>query len=129
LTGTPPGRYRQRVGRLLALLLVMAVAAGLSGIALGAASPTKGKAVYAANGCGSCHAIGKKGALGPNLAKGALAADAKKRKQAPAIFVRASITKPNAFVAKGYKKGVMPATYGKSLSKQQLDNLVAYLLK
>ncbi len=39
------------------------------------------------------------------------------------------VVAPNAYVAKGQKKGIMPATYGKALSKKQLDDLVAFLVK
>ena len=43
-------------------------------------------------------------------------------------FVRTSITDPNAYVAPGYPKNVMPATFGKAIPKQQLDALVTYLI-
>ena len=43
--------------------------------------------------------------------------------------MRASVVAPNAYVAKGQKKGIMPSTYGKALSKKQLDDLVAFLVK
>ncbi len=35
--------------------------------------------------------------------------------------------KPDAFIAKGYPKGVMPGTFGQSLSKTQLADLVAFI--
>jgi hypothetical protein len=38
-----------------------------------------------------------------------------------------SITDPNAYIQPGYPKNVMPQTFGKALSKQQLDSLVGYL--
>ena len=41
-------------------------------------------------------------------------------------FIRQSIVDPNAYVAPGYPKGVMPETFS-SLPKQQLDALVKYL--
>jgi cytochrome c oxidase subunit 2 len=42
-------------------------------------------------------------------------------------FIRQSIVDPNAQIAKGFGKGIMPQDFGKTLSKQQLDALVTYL--
>jgi hypothetical protein len=39
-----------------------------------------------------------------------------------------SIVKPNAFVSPGFPKGVMPATFGSTLSKKQLSDLVAFIV-
>jgi len=43
-------------------------------------------------------------------------------------FIKESIVSPDAYIAKGYPKGVMPATFGKSLSSTQLNDLVAFIL-
>jgi cytochrome c oxidase subunit 2 len=115
--------------RLMALLAAAAVAA-LAGTALAAGSPAAGKKVYAANGCGGCHtfkAAKSTGKIGPALTKARLVADAKRAKQPLQAFVRTSIVKPNAFVPKGFKKGVMPS-FAK-LTKKQLDDLVAFVAK
>jgi cytochrome c551/c552 len=88
-----------------------------------------GKPVFASNGCGSCHTFkagGATGTVGPDLDTKP-AQDAQKAKQPLAAFLRESIVDPNAFVSAGYPKGVMPATFGSSLSKTQLDTLVAFL--
>lgn len=109
-------------------LLALAVAAATGGAALAAGSPKGGKVVFAANGCGACHAFapaGAKGTIGPPLTRARLAADAKAAKQPLATFVRTSVTAPAAFIAKGYKAGLMP-TYTK-LTAKQLDDLVAFL--
>jgi hypothetical protein len=45
-----------------------------------------------------------------------------------AAFINESIVKPDAYIAKGYSKGIMPATFGSSLSKTQLNDLVAFIL-
>ena len=89
---------------------------------------TAGKAVFDANGCGACHtfkAAGSTGAVGPDLDK--LSESAAKANQPLAQFTETSITDPNAYVAPGYPKGVMPPTFGSSLSKTQLADLVAFL--
>ena len=95
-----------------------------------AASPTaEGKTVFAANGCGSCHTFqpaGTTGKIDPDLDK-APATDAKKANMPLAAFVRESIVKPDAFIAPGYQKGLMPTTFGSSLTKAQLDALVAFI--
>ena len=41
-------------------------------------------------------------------------------------FIHESIVNPDAYVEKGYAKGVMPATFS-SLPKSTLDALVAFL--
>lgn len=110
-----------------------AAATTAAGTTTSAAAPTgnaaQGKAVFLSNGCGSCHtfkAAGASGTIGPDLDT-APAADAKKANMTLAAFVRQSIVDPNAFVASGYAKGVMPTTFGTSLSKTQLDDLVAFV--
>jgi cytochrome c oxidase subunit 2 len=45
-----------------------------------------------------------------------------------ADFIRTSIVDPNAEIAPGFQPNVMPGNFGESLSQQQLDSLVEYLL-
>lgn len=88
-----------------------------------------GKTVFAANGCASCHTFkpaGATGTIGPDLDT-APTQDATKAGTPLADFLRQSIVDPNAYVPSGYAKGVMPATFGSSLSKSQLADLVAFL--
>jgi len=104
----------------------------LKGQSKAVASPnpaTAGAAVFKNNGCAACHtlaAASATGKVGPDLDK--LPAEAQQAKQPLAAFVRTSITDPNAYVAPGYPKNVMPATFGKAIPKQQLDALVSYLI-
>ena len=94
-----------------------------------AGNAAKGKAVFAANPCGSCHtfkAAGSTAKVGPDLDTKP-AVDAKKNHMPLAAFVRESIVKPNAYISPGYKKGVMPQTFGKQLSTTQLADLVAFI--
>ena len=44
-------------------------------------------------------------------------------------FVRESIVDPNAKIAQGYQPNVMPGTFESSLSDEQLDALVQYLVE
>jgi cytochrome c oxidase subunit 2 len=92
------------------------------------ASPPGEKVFNGASGCGGCHALAKAGAkgnVGPPLDD--LAAAAKDAGESTSDFVRQSIVDPNKVIAKGYPPNVMPKTFGQSLSKKNLDDLVTYL--
>ncbi len=85
-------------------------------------SPEAGRAVFNAQGCGSCHtfmAAGSSGEVGPNLDETLEGKDA--------AFVRESIVDPNAEIAEGYSGGIMPENYDEELSDQELNDLVAFL--
>jgi len=89
-----------------------------------------GKGIFTAQGCNSCHTYkpaGSTGTIGPDLDK--LAQYAKQAKQPLAAFTKQSIVDPGAYVQPGYPKGVMPATYGKALSAEQITQLVDFLTK
>jgi cytochrome c oxidase subunit 2 len=92
-------------------------------------SPAAALALFTGNGCSSCHTLAAAkavGKVGPDLDK--LPAEAARAKVPLASFIRTSIVDPNAYVEPGFPKGVMPQTFGKTLSKQQLDALVQYLI-
>ena len=95
-----------------------------------AASPVaQGKALFTANGCNSCHTFkpaGSTGTIGPDL-NTKPEADAPKAHMSLAAFVLESIVKPNAYISPGYQKGLMPTSFGTSLTKAQLDALVAFI--
>jgi cytochrome c551/c552 len=97
----------------------------------GGGSAAAGKAVFAANGCASCHTFkpaNATGTIGPNLDT-APASDAKADNNMDlAAFIKESIANPDAYIAKGYTKGLMPTTFGQSLSSKQLNDLVAFIL-
>jgi cytochrome c oxidase subunit II len=111
----------------------MAKRAGAAGAApaAGGAAPSgggaSGKQIFAQGAspaCGSCHTLadaGTTGTTGPNLGQVLKGKDA--------AFIRQSILQPNAQIAKGFGPNIMPPNYGSTLSKQQLDALVAYLEK
>jgi cytochrome c oxidase subunit II len=86
-----------------------------------------GKAVFANNGCGSCHvfmAAGSTGKVGPDLDK--LPEHARRAGKPLEEFVRESIVDPNAYIEPGFNPNLMPANYA-TLPKQQLDALVKFL--
>ncbi|HYZ79349.1 MAG TPA: cytochrome c [Gaiellaceae bacterium] len=95
----------------------------------GGGGGASGKALFASNGCNSCHTYkpaGSNAKIGPDLDN--LAQSAKKAKQPLEQFTRESIVKPNAYIAPGFPPNVMPSTFA-SLPKSQLDALVSFLTK
>jgi mono/diheme cytochrome c family protein len=89
-----------------------------------AGDPAAGKAVFAAQGCGGCHAFsaaGTNASVGPNL-------DEALQGKSPE-FVHESIVDPNKEITSGFAPNVMPQDFGQKLSQKQLDDLVAFLLQ
>ncbi|MBJ7348683.1 MAG: cytochrome c oxidase subunit II [Thermoleophilaceae bacterium] len=87
----------------------------------GDAGKENGAAIFASAGCASCHtlkAANATGKLGPSLE--GIGGD-------PAPELLTSIVKPNARIENGFNKGIMPDNFGQTLSKDDLDALVAYL--
>jgi cytochrome c551/c552 len=104
--------------------------AGTTTASAGGAVLAAGKTVFNANGCAACHTFAPAnatGTVGPNLDT-APTVDAKKDNMPLPAFVKQSIVDPNAYIAPGYPKGVMPTTFGSSLSSAQLNSLVAFIV-
>ena len=81
-----------------------------------------GKAVFTSSGCAACHtlkAANATGTVGPDLNKALPDKDA--------AFIHTSIVDPNAYIAPGYSKGIMPENFGTQLSSKQIDDLVAFV--
>jgi len=94
----------------------------------GGGGADKAAALFASAGCGGCHTFtpaGTTSEIGPNLDN--LVAAAQKAGQDPADYVRDSIVDPGKVIAPGYQDGVMPSSYGETLSPAEIDSLVAYL--
>jgi cytochrome c oxidase subunit 2 len=94
----------------------------------GGAEAALGKTTFASAGCGGCHAFtpaGTDAQIGPDL--DGLVADAKKAGEPEDAYIKQSIVDPNAVVVSGFQSGVMPTTFGKTLSPEELDALVAFL--
>ena len=85
------------------------------------------KTLFVSNGCNGCHTFkpaGANGKVGPDLDR--LAEEARQAGKPLEEFIRESIVNPNAYVAPGYPKGLMPGTYA-GLPQAQLDALVKFL--
>jgi cytochrome c oxidase subunit 2 len=89
----------------------------------GAPTGIDGKSVFASAGCAGCHTLADANATGK------AGPDLDKIGTKGAAFVRESIVKPDAYVEKGFQKGIMPPTYGEDLSPEELKALVDYLVK
>lgn len=96
-----------------------------------ATAPREVVAVINQGGCGNCHVIpgvpGADGEVGPDLSKLGTVAGTRKPKATAKEYVRESILDPDAFIAPGHEKGVMPRKFGKTLSDDDLTRLVDYL--
>jgi mono/diheme cytochrome c family protein len=74
--------------------------------------------------CGTCHTLQAAGAaqtLGPNLDETLADQDAD--------FIRESIVEPDAEVTSGFADNLMPENYGDTLTEEQLNDLVAFLVE
>ena len=94
----------------------------------GGSGGNEGAALFTAQGCGGCHAFepaGTTAEIGPALND--LDAAAEQAGQPVDEYVRESIVDPESVVVEGYQPGVMPNTYGDTLSDEQLDALVEFL--
>jgi mono/diheme cytochrome c family protein len=83
-----------------------------------------GAQVFANNGCGTCHtlaAAGSGGVTGPNFNEVLPG-------QTPAM-VQESIEDPNAKIATGYPANVMPQNFSETISKEEIEQLVEYLIE
>ena len=83
---------------------------------------TNGKNATGATACGACHtlsAASTNGTTGPNLDQ--------VLKGKGAAFIKQSIVQPDAQVAKGYAKGIMPPNYGSTLTPSEVNALVKFL--
>ncbi len=100
-------------------------------------TPASGKSVFTGiGGCGSCHTLadaGTSGTTGPNLTQ-RLASDCRlpasqgTRGATLAKCITTAITKPYAYIPAGYRAGVMPSDFSRTLSPTQVKALVAYLV-
>jgi mono/diheme cytochrome c family protein len=72
--------------------------------------------------CGSCHSLqaGAGDGTGPNLGDALAGKDA--------AYVEQQIVDPNSEIAPGFQEGVMPVDFKQTIPKQNLEDLVEYIL-
>ncbi|CAN5506057.1 hypothetical protein BH10CHL1_BH10CHL1_22120 [soil metagenome] len=93
--------------------------------------PAKGPALASANGCKGCHSLDPNAnpkPTGPTWFHLGDTAGNMVPGQSPGLYIYTSITNPSAFVVPDYPDNVMPKTFAQSLSKQDLADLMAYIL-
>mgnify|MGYP001431048082 CR=1 FL=1 len=97
----------------------------------------RGKSVFGKGGCATCHAIEEinaTGAVGPELNNIGTVAETRVPGQSASDYIHTSIVDPNAYIVEECPLGpcaspsIMPPTFGQTLSEQQIEDLVAYLL-
>jgi cytochrome c oxidase subunit 2 len=112
-----------------------APAASSSGAPSASAGAAAGKAAFTSGGCGACHtlaAAGATGTVGPDLdqrLKTDCASPASKKVRGPTLqdCIHTAIVTPYKFIPAGFHAGIMPATFGQTLSATQIQSLVTYL--
>jgi cytochrome c551/c552 len=86
------------------------------------------KIFYGEGTCSACHSLEPdKQIVGPSLSGVADRAEALAPDYTVESYLYESITDPNAYIAGGFQRDIMPANYGDRLSQQQLAELVAFL--
>lgn len=98
--------------------------AGVPGAAPPRVPGGPGAQVFANNGCGGCHTLAAAksgGTLGPDLDE-VLSGQS-------AAMIHEDIVDPNKVIAPGYPPDVMPLNFGETLSPEELDDLVQYLVE
>ena len=91
-----------------------------------------GQAVFIAKGCGACHTIqgldGAGGAIGPELTQVATIAASRIAGTSAEAYIRQSIEDPPSFLVEDFGP-VMPANIRDTMTDQEFEGLVAYLLQ
>lgn len=121
----------QNCATLLILLLLL-----LTGCAADAPLPptptlppelARGQRVFQTH-CGSCHSLQPETVIvGPSLAGIATSGASRIDGQDARTYIYTAILNPNAYTVPGFSQ-LMPTTFGKTLSGEDLDALVAYLM-
>jgi nitric oxide reductase subunit C len=111
------------------LLILLVACAGNGKPAVFSADPvvTEGQRIFKQN-CSTCHSTNP-GAIivGPSLAGIATRAHTRVEGWDGREYIQTSIIKPSAYVVDGFTD-LMPSNFGKSLSGEELEALIAYLL-
>jgi mono/diheme cytochrome c family protein len=101
----------------------VASVAGVPGVGPPVAPGGPGGQVFANNGCGACHvlaAAGSSGQTGPDLDEVIPGQDEDQ--------VEEQIVNPDSQVTPGFEAGIMPSNYGDTISPEDLQLLVEFLV-
>lgn len=86
-----------------------------------------GESVFGSAGCSGCHSTGSNQVVGPGLSGIGATAETRVDGQSADEYLTAAIVSPNDFIVDGFT-GIMPATFGDSLSEQEIADVVSYLV-
>ena len=94
-----------------------------------ATAAERGAAIFAQESCHSCHSLEPGRTLvGPSLAGVGERAGATVPGETAEAYLHRSIVDPDAHVVDGFPAHVMPGTFERQLTAEQIDDLVAFLL-
>lgn len=82
-----------------------------------------------AYGCFGCHSIDGSAKVGPSLLGIAATAATRREGYDTETYIHESIVLPDAYVVEGFASpSLMPKTFGQTMTKQDLADLIAYLM-
>lgn len=88
----------------------------------------RGRDLFNTNACHACHSLNAgENKVGPALYGIWQRATTRKPGLSAQEYLRESIVEPNAFVVPNFNAGIMPATFGKQLSEQDIADLIAFM--
>ncbi len=95
----------------------------------GQGDSASGQTLFASQGCSACHSVGSNTIVGPGLGGiGTRAATRKEDLLTGGQYLYQSIIDPSAYVVQGFSDGIMLPIFGDTLSEQEINDLIAYLL-
>ena len=88
----------------------------------------QGLVLFQAN-CAACHALAEDVVIvGPSLAHIATRAETRVEGLSAEGYLRESIVNPNVYIVEGYSEGSMQQNFGRLLTSEEVDNLIAFLM-
>lgn len=87
-----------------------------------------GEKIFVAQPCQTCHVDLSVGPAFPGDPPLEMVAQTRRPGYSAELYLYESIVEPNAYIVPGFQDSVMPSEYGKTLSEQELADLVAYLV-
>ena len=98
--------------------------------AIASADPSQAQTHALNSGCVGCHNVDPNvvstGATWYHLGDTAVS---RVPGEGPALYIYESIVDPSAYVVPGFQDGIMPKTFGETLSTQDIADLIAFLLQ
>jgi len=122
----------QRWQTALAVLGVLLALTACGGTGAAEGNVARGQELYTTGGatglpCASCHTLDGSNLVGPSFQGIATRAAGRIADMPAEDYLRASIVSPSTYITPGYTN-VMPAVYGETLSEEDIDALVAFLM-